>query len=302
MSKWRRDPELDENAKVGLSFIGIGYGVVLVAVFPLTTSLSSISVAGYFHLAMAAFLLVTSYMGYYSNRQRYAAWQVKFFNIPLLQYIISFGILFLYWELGITVPKRSEEVTPISEAVIVLIVFLGYLAWDCLEVTVQESCKYLKELIRTGNFEMLPPLAKSYTKRTKPHQISTKSRRFAKNVRASRTVTLAYSCLYFICLVIAIGYHVQGGPWVIAFDSFYIVTFFAYRYSQWKWSHYWYRPSDAQRADMNRAQHKARAGTRSPAEELTKLADSLEQGLLTHDEFDLMKADLLGRPSALPGS
>jgi hypothetical protein len=251
MSNWRRHPELDEDAKVGLSFIGIGYGVVLVAVFPLT-ALSGISVAGYFHLAMAAFLLVTSYMGYYSNRQTYAAWQVKFFNIPLLQYTISFAILFLYWELGITVPKLGGKVTPVSEAFIVLIVFIAYLVWDCLEVAVQESGTYLGELIRTSNFEMLPPLAESYTKGPGLDQVRTKSRWFAKNVRASRTVTFAYTCVYLVCLVIILGYHVQGEPSVIVFDSFYIVTFFAYRYSQWKWSLYRYRPSEAQQAYMDR--------------------------------------------------
>jgi hypothetical protein len=246
MSNWRRDPELDEDAKVGLSFIGIGYGVVLVAVFPLT-SLSSISVAGYFHLAMAALLLVTSYMGYYTNRQRYAAWQVKFFNVPLLQYVISFAILFLYWELGVTVPKLGEKVTPISEAFIILIVFVAYLVWDGLEVTVQESETYLGELIRTRNFEMLPPLAQSYAKGPGSDRIRTKSRWFAKNVRASRTVTFAYSCLYLICLIIALDFHMQGEASVIAFDSFYIATFFLYRFSQWKWSQYWYRLSETQR-------------------------------------------------------
>jgi hypothetical protein len=32
----------------------------------------------------------------------------------------------------------------------------------------------------------------------------------------------------------------------------------------------------------------------SPVEELTKLADMLEKGLLTREEFDLMKAKILG--------
>src|SRR5580704_19097800 len=108
MSHWRRNPELDENAKVGLSFIGIGYGVVLVAVFP-TKDQTHIDVAGWFHLALAAFMLVISYMGYYSNRQKYAAWKIKFFNIPLLQYLVSFGILFLYWELGIISPEGGPH-------------------------------------------------------------------------------------------------------------------------------------------------------------------------------------------------
>jgi hypothetical protein len=44
-------------------------------------------------------------------------------------------------------------------------------------------------------------------------------------------------------------------------------------------------------------QHEGRAAPLSPVEELTKLADLLEKGLLTREEFDLMKAKLLGRPT-----
>jgi hypothetical protein len=35
----------------------------------------------------------------------------------------------------------------------------------------------------------------------------------------------------------------------------------------------------------------------SPVQELTKLADMLEKGLLTREEFDLMKVRLLGPPT-----
>jgi len=45
------------------------------------------------------------------------------------------------------------------------------------------------------------------------------------------------------------------------------------------------------------AQQEARAASPSPVEELTKLADLLEKGLLTREEFDQMKAKLLGRPT-----
>lgn len=41
-------------------------------------------------------------------------------------------------------------------------------------------------------------------------------------------------------------------------------------------------------------QHGAPARSASPVEELAKLADMLEKGLLTREEFDLMKAKLLG--------
>jgi putative oligomerization/nucleic acid binding protein len=43
-------------------------------------------------------------------------------------------------------------------------------------------------------------------------------------------------------------------------------------------------------------QQETRPESYSPVEELTKLADLLEKGLLTREEFDQMKARLLGRP------
>ena len=46
------------------------------------------------------------------------------------------------------------------------------------------------------------------------------------------------------------------------------------------------------------AQDGARAGSPSPVEELGKLAGMLEKGLLTREEFDLMKARILDTPTA----
>jgi hypothetical protein len=43
-----------------------------------------------------------------------------------------------------------------------------------------------------------------------------------------------------------------------------------------------------------RTQHEAPFAAPSPVEELTRLADMLEKGLLTREEFDMMKAKLLG--------
>ncbi|HUC26288.1 MAG TPA: SHOCT domain-containing protein [Streptosporangiaceae bacterium] len=43
-------------------------------------------------------------------------------------------------------------------------------------------------------------------------------------------------------------------------------------------------------------QHGARVVSPSPAEELSKLVDMLEKGLLTREEFNLMKAKLIGQP------
>lgn len=247
MSKYCQDPKLDENAKVGLSFIAIGYGVVLVAVFP-TIQPTRIGLAGWFHLGLAASILIISYMGFDSNRQEYAAWRVRFFNIPLFQYLISFGILFLYWELGITLPKQGSQATPLSEAIIIVVVFGAYFVWDCLEVTVQESGKYISALYRARHVHMLPPLIRNYMWGLWwKHPISTRSRwrgrrihRFARNVRAGRAVTFLFLLLYGLGLAMVAACHLKGTASIVAVDSIYISGLFVYRYSQWIWARFWY--------------------------------------------------------------
>lgn len=247
MPKYCPDPKLDENGKVGLAFIAIAYGVVLVAVFPMTRP-TQIGLAGWFHLSLAASILIISYMGYYSNRQVYAVWCVRFFNIPLLQYLLSFGILFLYWELGITLPKRGSHASPLSEAIIIVIVFGAYLTWDCLEVTLQQSAKYIIALYRADCVPMMPPLRRKYTwglwwrrplKRRwglNGHRIH----RFAKDVRAGRAITFVFLLLYGLSLALIIIYGWQGTTSVVIIDSIYIFGLFAYRYCQWLWSRLWY--------------------------------------------------------------
>jgi hypothetical protein len=231
MSKWCQEPELDENAKVGLSFIAVGYGVVLVAVFPAeAATLAHTGIAGLFHLGLAAFTLVISWMGYYTNRARYPVWRVQFFNIPLWQYILSFGILFAYWELGITVEKPGSHAvpTPRSEAFIMVIVFIAYLLWDFLEVRIQESERYVRKLLH-DNASYLPPLSVRYaTKFHKRRSIGQRRRTgspwFAKDVRSCRFIICVFAIGYGITLVIVIFGHLKGTESVVIVDSAYIVS------------------------------------------------------------------------------
>src|SRR5579863_9048952 len=131
-------------------------------------------------------------------------------TFPLLQFIVSFVILFLYWELGITVPKRDSHSTLTSEAIIVLIVFMAYLTWDCLEIAVQESDKYLDKLKNTAHSGMLPPLAQEYTARPGRRSVRTRSRWFAKDARAGRVMTVAYALLSALGLITIISCNLHG--------------------------------------------------------------------------------------------
>jgi hypothetical protein len=246
MSRWLQEPELDESARVGLGFIAIGYGVVLVAVFPMQV-LAHMGVAALFHLALAASVLVISWMGYYDNRVRFPEWRVQFFNIPLWQYLLSFGILFGYWELGITVEKTGGHPatpTPRSEAFILFIVFLAYLVWGVLEIIVQESKKYTSVLNWKAPDKLPPKRLQCGTKMHKPPKaISEKCAPggyVAMQVRGQAFVTLVFVCIYGLLLAIVIFCHLRGTAAVVAVDSFYIVTLFAYRYLQWIVPNWWY--------------------------------------------------------------
>jgi hypothetical protein len=267
MPKWLPDPELDSRAKIGLTFTTIGYGVVLVAVFP-DDSLASIGVAGWFRLALAAFMLIISYIGYCSNRAKYAVWKVKFFNIPLFQYVISFGILFLYWELGRSVPRQHSHPSIQAEAIIILAIFVAYLVWDCLEVAVQEGDKYLRELnqiktqelktqelktqeLKTQEFDLLPPLAENYSERPGRRTIKARDGYFAKDARASRTITFTFALLTAGGLLYITAQHLRGTVSEITVDSIYIFGLFAYRYCQWWWSEFWYRKASVEEKQSN---------------------------------------------------
>ncbi len=112
----------------------------------------------------------------------------------------------------------------------------------------QESAKYIRALYRARRVHMMPPLRHNYTRglwrrhplkrrwRLNGHRIH----RFAKDVRAGRTITLVFLLLYGLSLALIIIYGWQGTTSIIIVDSIYIFGLFAYRYCQWLWSRLWY--------------------------------------------------------------
>jgi hypothetical protein len=59
-------------------------------------------------------------------------------------------------------------------------------------------------------------------------------------VRSCRFITCVFAIGYGIILVIVIFGHLKGTESVVIVDSAYIVSLFAYRFLQWKWSVWWY--------------------------------------------------------------
>jgi hypothetical protein len=251
-SKWLPSPKVDSD-KVSLSFIAVGYGVVLVAVFPASAvQLAKAGVDGFLHLALAALMLAVSWVGFYTNRQKYPVWRAQFFNFPLFEYLISFAVLFAYWELGLTVGQTAPfGPSPRPEAIFTLLVFTAYLVWDFLEITVQESRKYVKVVLSSEDhdlIEKLPPQCchvfwnwpfrgNVFKWKLWPNR----GDRFAKDLRAARIVTLIFTVGYLIALGLVISHRHFGPNAAAIVDGIYIISLFLYRYLQWGLGRWLYR-------------------------------------------------------------
>ncbi|HYB15270.1 MAG TPA: hypothetical protein VEF71_07350 [Streptosporangiaceae bacterium] len=249
MVEWRTKPQLDSGSGAGFQLIVVGYGVILITVFPANLAdLRSNGIQGLLHLLLAGTMIVISWMGYYSNRQRYPVWRGEFFDIPMLQYLLSFAILFLYWGLGITAlpqnPQTSKGSAPVlpnpfDEAVIIFAVFFFYLVWDTLEILVQESDRYTHALRTAGRSRQLPPQRASYRRRFRRGNLGGRTY-FAKNIRAGRAMTATFTGCYLIILIVVLSGHIRGAVPVSVLDSFYIASLFLYRFMQRIWPEIWY--------------------------------------------------------------
>lgn len=249
MVEWRTEPQLDSGSGAGFQLIVVGYGVILITVFPADLAdLRSNGIHGLLHFLLAATMIVISWMGYYSNRQRYPVWRGEFFNIPLLQYLLSFAILFLYWGLGITALAQSSQTsksgaqvlpTPFDEAAIIFAVFFLYLMWDTLEILVQESDRYTGALRTADRWRQLPP-ERAFCRRRFRHGTVGRRTYFAKDIRAGRAMTAAFTGCYLIILVVVLSGHIRGAIPVSVLDSFYIASLFLYRFTQRIWPGIWY--------------------------------------------------------------
>jgi hypothetical protein len=268
---WLPGPKLDTRANVGLAFISVAYGVVLTVVFPPPGAFSHMGWASRLHLGLAAIMLAISWAGYYANRQLYPVWRVQFFNIPLIQYMISFGILFAYWQLGATVPLPNGRVTtpnPKAEALIILLVFGAYLLWDVLEIRVQENPRYI-EVASTDHdaAPLRPPFRNEFCPRHNPYErgrgglpkwlrrpldvwwkiLPRDRERAARNLRGGAFISFVFCCVYGIALGLVWGLDLRGTDAVVILDSIYIVSLFAYRYLQWFWPRYWFPSTGEER-------------------------------------------------------
>jgi hypothetical protein len=151
----RPSPVLEppEN-RIGLSFLAVGYGVVLGAVFEqvLINGYGNISSPGWSQLALATSAITFSWIGLFNNRASYPNWRESFINTPLVQFFLSVAILVGYWGLVATTegipgtPNVHAKPSALPEVRLIALIFAAYLAWDILELSVLRSPVYKEKL------------------------------------------------------------------------------------------------------------------------------------------------------------
>lgn len=115
----------------GLSFVDILFALVAGKILDTLTRTDSITPVGWAHLSVAAVLMIMSWVGYHTSQAR--ARDIRFFNLPLVQFLIDVALVVLYWMAVIFVEHTSplaQDASALPQAVIIAIVFLLYAAWD----------------------------------------------------------------------------------------------------------------------------------------------------------------------------
>ena len=153
----RTVPELDKaDKRAGATFVNILFGlVVTTAAIRISTELvngwadgwDSVAETGLAHLLVAVTLTVLSWIGYHQSQQ-YPPFLIKFINIPLIQFALDVSMVIVYYTVVAVAEGSDPRLTPSArpEAILVLVVFLLYAAWDVLGFRLFHDPEYASRL------------------------------------------------------------------------------------------------------------------------------------------------------------
>jgi hypothetical protein len=132
-----------------LRYTDILFGFVIRELFLRLQNWSALDSATRWHLIIGTVLVLGSWVGYRRSLKR-SAYEVKFFNLPLLKFIADQLMLILYFRLAVMTPANgtlaAATATPLPPDVLatqttflVVQVFFLYVIWDVLGVWMAAS-------------------------------------------------------------------------------------------------------------------------------------------------------------------
>lgn len=138
-SAGRGSAEVDDRG-VGSVFIDVLFAAVVTKALELSSS-GNVSFDGRFHLALAAILTITSWIGYHNSKNR-KSYKIVFFNLPLAQFAIEMAHVYLYWLIVSAAESKSTRGSVLPEALIIAVCFVLYIAWDQIALVMRRSDRF----------------------------------------------------------------------------------------------------------------------------------------------------------------
>ncbi len=140
---WTKDRTADLDKKdTGLRFTDVLFGFVFKEIFFRLADWNSIDGDGApivkAHLVLAAVVTMSSYVGFRKSLSR-ADYKLKFFNLPMIRFVVDQMMVVLYFVLATRTPDDPELLSgeyagnwPRDSIGIVLAIMVLYVAWDAL--------------------------------------------------------------------------------------------------------------------------------------------------------------------------
>lgn len=254
-TKWWREPQPDDAARVGIGLVDLLFALVLAQAFvETTTGYQHIRIAGWSHLVLAFITITLSWIGYHAGKSAEHLWALKFFNRPLFQYLVDLLILIAYW--GLIVTAEGIPIAPDMphtyllapsarpEAVLIVVIFALYAIYDTLEVGINEDEQYIRVMIGDSTLAMTdhghPKAAPNLTRCVRvrwPWGSTWRPSRhngtfYAFPARLMRMVT--YLALVLV-IMLGLGVWVwdpKASSSIVALDGVYAVILIGYRVAQ----------------------------------------------------------------------
>ncbi len=126
---------------VGLVFVGVLFAAVITKILELSSA-ATLPVAGISHLALAATITITSWIGYHNSANR-STYKIHFFNLPLVLFLIEMTHVYLYWLLATTAENaENSQSSAVPESLLTAGAFALYCVWDQIALMIRRSPKY----------------------------------------------------------------------------------------------------------------------------------------------------------------
>lgn len=144
---------LEDETRTGVNFVDVLFAIVVGKILDLSVHEGVVPLAGKSQLVLAAFVTVTSWVGYHNSLNRAGYFMRPFSNLPFWQFSVDILLVYVYFLLAVTsehppLPGKSAaggDARP--EAILVAAMFVFYVLWDAIAYAMRRSPLYARRPI-----------------------------------------------------------------------------------------------------------------------------------------------------------